>query len=168
MVCVCVGGKRVLHVYPSLRFLRFLCLEFMPGFKHFREDSLEAPRGCQNASWQMGCNSMTRCKQVGGHGCAACHGPDTSLRSECSPAAAVLLGPPCPARGTIPEKLSLHAVVDLTKHCCKPSLTVWSVIRMKPRFFEALFLKGQEYLSDFRGPPFAWQQDCVDPQSPRS
>lgn len=93
MVCE-GGGKRVLHVYPSLRFLRFLCLEFMPGFKHFREDSLEAPRGCQNASWQMGCNSMTRCKQVGGHGCAACHGPDTSLRSECSPAAAVLLGDP--------------------------------------------------------------------------
>lgn len=73
------GGKKGCSMCTrTMRFLRFLCLEFMPGFKHFREDSLKAPRGCQNASWQMGCNTMTWCKQVGGHGCAACHGPDTS------------------------------------------------------------------------------------------
>lgn len=147
-------------------FLRFLGLEFMPRFKHFRKNSLEAPRGCQKASWQMGCNSMTWCKRVGGHACSACHGPDASLHSRCSSAAALLLGPPCPARRTLPEKLSLHAAIDLNKRCCKWSLTAWSVIRMKLRFIEVPLLKGQGYLSEFSGSSFAWWQVCADPQSP--
>lgn len=112
------------------------------------------------------CNSMTWCKRVGGHACSVCHGPDTSLHFHCSSAAAVLLDPPCPARGMLPEILSLHAAIDLTECCCKWSLTVWSVIRMKLRFIEVPLLKGQGYLSEFSGFPFAWWQDCADPQSP--
>lgn len=46
----------------AMGFMRFLNLEFMPGFKHCRKNSLEAPHGCQKASWQMGCNFMTWCK----------------------------------------------------------------------------------------------------------
>ena len=144
-------------------FLRFLCLEFVPGL--FRENSLEAPRSSQKASRQMGCNSMPWCERAGGHGCSACRGPDASPRWRCSSAAAMLLGPPCPARAVLPEKLSLPPAIDLAKRCCKWSLMEWSVIRMRLRFIEVPFLKGQGYLSEFSGSPFAWQQDCADPQS---
>lgn len=74
-------------------------------------------------------------------------------------------GSPCPTREVLPEKLSWHVAIDLTKCCCKRSLAAWSVIRMKLRFIEVLLLTSQEYLSEFSRSPFAWRQGCADAQS---
>lgn len=149
----------------AMGFMRFLNLEFMPGFKHCRKNSLEAPHGCQKASWQMGCNFMTWCK--GWEEKPAWHvtapvPPSTHPALQHSPWAA---GPPCPAREALPEKLSWQVAIDPTKCCCKQSLTAWSVSRMKLRFIEIPLLKSQGYLSEFSGSPFAWRQDCADAQS---
>lgn len=102
------GGKKERSMCTQVTgFLRFLGLEFMPGFKHFRKNSLEAPRGCQKASWQMGCSSMTWCKRVGGHACSACHGPDASLYSTLLFSSGRAAGSTLPGKGNAPRETLL-------------------------------------------------------------
>lgn len=123
-------------------FLRFLSLEFMPGFKHFRKNSLEAPHGCQKSILADGLQLHDLIQGVGGEACTACHGPDASQHSHCPSAPASAAGSPCPARKALPEKLYWHVAIDLAKCCCKRSLTAWSVMRMKLRFIEVPLLKS--------------------------
>lgn len=75
-------------------------------------------------------------------------------------------GPTLPSKGEhFQSNTPCIDPIDPTKHCCKWSPTAWSVIRMKLRFIEVPLLKSQGYLPEFSGSPFAWQQDCGDPQS---
>lgn len=106
----------------------------------------------------MGCNSRTWCK--GGR--RSLHGPSTHTALQQQPLCCWLT---LPGKGNTPRETLLACAIDLAKCCCEPSLTAWSVSRMKLRFIEVPILKIQGYLSEFSGSPFAMRQDCAGAQS---